>query len=319
MCYTIDINYLHFHIIWVKENCKEVFMLNPYSVLGVSKTASEKEIKSAFRKLAKQHHPDHNPNDKSAQDKFSKINQAYEILGDAKKRAQFDRGEIDGEGKPGFQGFTGADPFSSAGSSGGFNFKAERGFDASDILRDIFGASGASGSAFGMGANNSRKGADIAAEAYISLQQLIANEKIEVRLQNGKALKIQLPKYLEDGQVIRLRGQGEKQAFGPSGDALITIKIKKDPIFEVKGRDLYMDLPIQLKDAVQGGKISAETLDGTLAISIPEWSSSGKLFRLKGKGLPTKAGGRADLYIRLLIMLPDKQDKKLKALFNEDK
>lgn len=295
-------------------------MLNPYSVLGVSKTASEKEIKSAFRKLAKQYHPDHNPNDKSAQDNFAKINQAYEILGDAKKRAQFDRGEIDGDGKPGFQGFTGkANPFNSSGSSGGFNFKSERGFDASDILRDIFGAAGASDSAFGMGANSSIKAADIAAETSISLQQLIANEKINVRLPNGKALKIQLPKYLEDGQVIRLRGQGERQAFGPSGDALITIKIKKDPLFEVKGRDLYMDLPIQLKDAVQGGKISVASIDGTLAISIPEWSSSGKLFRLKGKGLPTKIGGRADLYIRLLIMLPDKQDKKLKALFNEDK
>lgn len=300
-----------------------MLMSNPYSVLGVGKTANEKEIKSAFRKLAKQYHPDRNPKDKTAQDKFAKINQAYEILGDQKKREQFDRGEIDAQGKPGFQGFAGTDPYARSGQtggnpfSGGFNFNADRGFDTSDILRDIFGASGARDSSFGSSA--SAKAADIQGETYITLQQLVANEKIEVRLQNGKILKIQIPSYLEDGQTIRLRGQGAKHSFGTSGDALITIHIKNDPKFNIKNRDLYMDFTVPLKEAVLGGKVPVDTLDGTLSITIPAWTSSGKLLRLKGRGLSTKAGGRADLYIRLLIVLPDTPNENLKALLKEVK
>ncbi len=308
-------------------------MRDPYTVLGVARTAKPQEIKSAFRKLAKQYHPDLHKDDKSAQDKFAEINQAYEILGDKEKKEKFDRGEIDAEGKPVFQGFAGggqgfggaqgfgsrSNPFGNGSSH--FEFRSgggNSGFDAGDIFRDLFGAGnganrGGGFSGFGSRsrAQAPRQGADIHASLDVTLEQLVGADKVEAIFPNGKKLKIKLPDYVEDGQTIRLKGQGETTPYGRPGDALVTIHIRKHPHIHVEGRALHLDLPVSLKDAVLGGKIPVDTLDGRIMLTIPAWSSSDKVLRLKGRGLPLKTGGRDDLYVHVRIMLPEGGDAGL--------
>lgn len=297
-------------------------MRDPYSVLGVAKSAKPEEIKSAFRKLAKKYHPDQNKDDPQAQTKFSEINQAYEIIGDKDRRAQFDRGEIDAEGKQTFQGFggggaAGGDPFAGfrqgAGQGG---FRQGGGFGgAEDIFSEIFGGG------FGGGrqrASRPAKGADLSATIFVSLEQVMGAEKVEAVFPNGKNLAIKLPAFVEDGQVIRLKGQGEQPMGGVAGDAMVTVKFKTHPRFEVKGRDLHLDLPVSIKEAVLGGRAEVETLTGRLAVKIPEWSSSDKVLRLKGKGLPVKTGGHADLFVHIRLMLPENGDEALKAFFEKE-
>jgi len=308
-------------------------MRNPYTVLGVAKTADEKQIKSAFRKLAMRYHPDHNKDDAAAQEKFAELNQAYEILSDKDKRAAFDRGEIDAEGKPQFQGGFGQGGFGGGGRGGNpfgnFDFGGgggRGGFGGNihideTILGDIFGHSGFSRGDFsraggrpGAGRQSPPRGADISAALELPLEQLVAAEKVEVTFSNGKHLKIKLPLYLENGQTIRLKGQGQQPAGGLAGDALVTIRFKPDPRFRLEGRVLHMDLPIGLKTAVLGGRETVKTLDGSIALTIPAWSGSDKILRLKDKGLPLAGGGRAPLYVHLRLMLPAEHDKKLEEL-----
>lgn len=308
-------------------------MRDPYTVLGVARTAKPQEIKSAFRKLAKQYHPDHNKGDKNAQDKFAEINQAYEIIGDKEKKAKFDRGEIDAEGKPVFQGFAGGGQgFGGAQGFGGrsnpfgngtshFEFRSgggNSGFDAGDIFRDLFGAGNGANRGGGFSGFGSRsraqapqQGPDIHASLSVTLEQLVGAEKVEAVFPNGKRLKIKLPDYVEEGQTIRLKGQGETVPYGRPGDALVTIHIKNHPHFRVEGRALHLDLPVSLKDAVLGARETVDTLDGRVALTIPAWSSSDKVLRLKGKGLPLKTGGRDDLYVHIRIMLPEGGDAGL--------
>ncbi|MDR6431624.1 DnaJ C-terminal domain-containing protein [Brucella pseudogrignonensis] len=303
-------------------------MRDPYSVLGVAKTAKPEEIKSAFRKLAKKYHPDQNQNDPKAQERFSEINQAYEIVGDKDKRGQFDRGEIDAEGKQAFQGFGGqggfggqsgfgggGDPFAGfrqrgGGQQGGFGGGAE------DILNDIFGG------AFGGGGGRARqrgpiKGDDLAASINITLEQAAGADKVEAVFPNGKHLKIKLPQFVEDGQTIRLKGQGEHVVGGTPGDALVTIHFKPSARFKLEGRDVHVDLPVELEDAALGGKAEVETLSGRIAVKVPAWSSSDKVLRLKGKGLPLKAGGHGDLYVHVRIMLPEGGDAELEEFLKK--
>ncbi|MDT6940241.1 DnaJ C-terminal domain-containing protein [Brucella pseudogrignonensis] len=302
-------------------------MRDPYSVLGVAKTAKPEEIKSAFRKLAKKYHPDQNKDDPKAQERFSEINQAYEIVGDKDKRGQFDRGEIDAEGKQAFQGFggqggfggqsgfAGGDPFAGfrqrgGGQQGGFGGGAE------DILNDLFGG------AFGGGRGGARqrgpmKGSDLAASINITLEQAAGADKVEAVFPNGKHLKIKLPQYVEDGQTIRLKGQGEHIVGGTPGDALVTIHFKPSARFRLEGRDVHVDLPVELADAALGGKAEVETLSGRIAVKVPAWSSSDKVLRLKGKGLPLKAGGHGDLYVHVRIMLPEGGDAELEEFLKK--
>lgn len=316
-------------------------MRDPYSVLGVAKSASDKEIKSAFRKLAKKYHPDANSKDPTAAGRFNEANQAYEIVGDKDKRAQFDRGEIDAEGKPKFQGFAGGDPFASSGpfaggrarpgGAGGFEYRSStkaEDFDADSIFSSLFegafggaGAGGARRSGAGGGFSGARKtaskGADIAANLSIDLQDVVSNEKVEVAFASGRKLAIRLPMGVEDGQTIRLRGQGQAApAGGEPGDALITIRITPHRRFRIDGRDLRCEVEVPLETAVLGGRLEVETLDGRVALNVPAWTSSGKTFRFKGKGLTTKEGGRGDLYLRAEIVLPDKDDE-LAALMRQ--
>ena len=303
-------------------------MRDPYAVLGVAKSASEKEIKSAFRKLAKIYHPD-TSKEKDAAARFNEANQAYEILGEKDKRAQFDRGEIDAEGKPKFQGFPGGgDPFGGGrrGGQSGFEFRSggpdeEAGF--SDFFQQAFGA-GARRSAggadpfanFGAARGGApAKGADINATLKVRLEEIVSGEKAEAVFPNGKHLAIRLPDGVEDGQTIRLKGQGQPSPNGgAAGDALVTIQFARNARFRPEGRDVVHDLPVPLTTAVLGGKVEVETLTGRISLTIPPWTNSGKTFRLRGKGLTTKTGGHGDLLASVRIMLPE-GDHDLEALF----
>ncbi|HDZ75722.1 MAG TPA: J domain-containing protein [Aurantimonas coralicida] len=300
-------------------------MRDPYAALGVAKSASEKDIKSAFRKLAKQYHPDANAKDPTAAARFNEANQAYEILGDKEKRAQFDRGEIDAEGKPKFQNFSGfgggagGSPFAGrrAGQPGGFEFRStgraeDFGEEStfSDFFEQAFRGAGAGRGGDRAGFSAAReaaaKAADIKANLRVRLADIVSNEKVEAIFPNGKRLAIRLPDGVEDGQVIRLKGQGQPAAYpgGAAGDALVTINFAAHPRFRVEGRDLVHDLPVPLRTAVLGGKVEVETLDGRIALSIPAWTDSGKTFRLRGKGLTAKSGGRGGLLATVQVMLP---------------
>ncbi|EJF87530.1 hypothetical protein ME1_01132 [Bartonella vinsonii subsp. arupensis OK-94-513] len=299
-------------------------MRDPYAILGVSRTARPQEIKSAFRKLAKKYHPDHNKDDVKAKEKFSEINQAYEIIGDKDKKAQFDRGEIDMEGKPLYQAYGAGENFGNShnpfsGGAKGFDFSSSggAGFDASDIFRDLFGRGGSFSNSRQY--THSQQGTHVRANLAITLEQMVGAEKVEAVFPNGKKLKIKLPDYVEDGQTIRLKGQGEEVPFGQAGDALITIQIQKHPRFRVEGRALHLDLPVSLQHAVLGAKEEVETLEGRVVLTLPAWSSSDRVLRLKGKGLRLKNGTRDDLYVHVRIMLPEGGDAALEQFLQMQK
>ncbi|PBC02012.1 J domain-containing protein [Mesorhizobium sp. WSM3860] len=307
-------------------------MRDPYEVLGVAKNASAKEIKSAYRKLAKQHHPDQNPNDPKAKERFAAANQAYEIVGDEKRRAAYDRGEIDADGKPRFQGFEGAaggDPFAGfrrQQGPGGAHFEFRSGrpggdpFDGnSDIFSQIFGE--AFSGARGPGRGDRRQpvqAPDLNVTLDITVEEAATAEKVTAMFPDGRKMAVKLPAYVEEGQTIRLKGQGE-QGPGEPGDALVKIHIRRHPRYRIEGRDLHVDLPVELADAVLGAKVAVETPTGRLAVNVPAWSSSDKVLRLKGRGLPEKVGGHGDLYAHVRLMLPEGGDADLEALMRRRK
>ncbi|PBB98506.1 J domain-containing protein [Mesorhizobium sp. WSM3862] len=307
-------------------------MRDPYEVLGVAKNASAKEIKSAYRKLAKQHHPDQNPNDPKAKERFAAANQAYEIVGDEKRRAAYDRGEIDADGKPRFQGFEGAaggDPFAGfrrQQGPGGAHFEFRTGrpggdpFDGnSDIFSQIFGEAFSGGRGPGRGDRRQPVQApDLNVTLDITVEEAATAEKVTAMFPDGRKMAVKLPAYVEEGQTIRLKGQGE-QGPGQPGDALVKIHIRRHPRYRIEGRDLHVDLPIELADAVLGAKVAVETPTGKLAVNVPAWSSSDKVLRLKGRGLPEKVGGHGDLYAHVRLMLPEGGDADLEALMRKRK
>jgi len=292
-------------------------MRDPYTVLGLAKSASAAEIKSAFRKLAKKYHPDQSKEPK-AKERFAEIGQAYEIIGDEKKRAAFDRGEIDAEGKPRapqFEGF-GAGP----GAGGDFrNFHFEfgggdmggaRNFDA-DILSEMLGG--------GRRARGPAKGEDVAVSVSVPLAQVATGGEVRVSLPNGKTLDVAIPVGFEDGKAIRLRGQGQPAPRnGAAGDAIVTVHYAPHPFFRVEGRNLRLDLPIALYEAVLGAKVRAPTLAGAVEIAVPPGTSSGRVMRLRGKGLPSTGEAPAgDMFIALRIALPASEDSALSDLMRE--
>lgn len=319
-------------------------MKNPYTVLGVNKSSNEKDVKSAFRKMAKKFHPDQNPNDPKAQAKFAEVNQAYEVIGDKEKRGQFDRGEIDGEGKP--KGFAGG-PFGGAGghprgargrqqggAHGGMGGASNPfGADAEDILSQMFGGMGAGqqgggqqGGPFG-GAGNpfggqqrqqaKPKSADVKVKVAVRLDDL-ARGKVNVTLPDGTRVAASIPAGAKDGQTIRLAEKAPQAPMSAQkpGDVLATFVFKSDPRFRVEGTDLRGTVNVPLDVAVLGGTVSVETLDGKIALKIPAWSNSGKVFRLKGRGLPKK-GGSGDLMIVTSLQLPDEPNAELTALMEK--
>ena len=298
-------------------------MRNPYDVLGVPKGASEADIKKAFRKLAKTYHPDSNK-DPKAKDRFSEINTAYEIVGDKDKRGQFDRGEIDGDGKPRASGFEGFGGFGGggAGRGGAFDFEgmargrggAGGGGIGEDIFSHLFGeAFRAGGAGPGGGrAGASARGEDVAAELSVSLEQVASEEKLRLALPGGREVDVVVPKGVVDGQTIRLRGLGAPG--GPRsepGDALLTIRVQPHPRFKPEGADLRVAVDLALEDAVLGGTLRVPTLTGAVEMKVPAMTSSGRTFRLRGKGLPRKDGTRGDLFATTAIALPAADDPAL--------
>ncbi len=301
-------------------------MRDPYDVLGVGRTASEAEVKKAYRRLAKTWHPDRNQNDPKAREKFSELNNAYEIIGDADKRKKFDAGEIDAEGKPrfsGFEGFAGgARPGAGRGGFENFHFgfgsepggfrqgRGGAGFDASDIFSDFFGAEAAGR----QGARRARAGADVRSEATITLQEAVKGVALRITLPNGRDLEVSIPPGVTDGQTVRLKGQGHPgPAGGTAGDVLVTVRVRPDRRFAVEGHDLRLRLPVRLDEAVLGAKVRTPTLEGVVELTIPANSSTGRTLRLRGKGLP-HADGRGDLLVTIDVMLPPDGDRDLEDL-----
>jgi len=302
-------------------------MRDPYEVLGVPRGASAAAIKSAYRKLAKKHHPDSNKNDPKAAARFSELNTANEILGDEDKRRQFDRGEIDGEGKPRFQGFPGGGGGPGArGGPGGFetySFRSGGGPGGSgggfeDILNSMFGgaARGArqGGGSFEFDTGGIGLDLDLSVAMTVTLEEAVNGAEKRVRLPSGKELNVKVPAGVTSGQQIRLKGQGESAPGHQPGDLLITVNIAPHPFFKVDGSDLKVDLPITLYEAVLGGKVRVPTLGSAVELTLPKNTSSGRIFRLKGKGLPKAAGVVGDLFITTRIVLPDGNDAELEAL-----
>ena len=307
-------------------------MRDPYEVLGVPRGASAAAIKSAYRKLAKKHHPDANKNDPKSAARFSELNSANEIIGDEAKRKQFDRGEIDAEGKPRFQGFPGGDPRGRAAARGGFESHIFRtgggpggggggGFE--DILNSMFGgaAAAARGPAPAAPSNSTPAASaldlDLSVAMTVSLEEAVKGVEKRVRLPSGKELNVKIPAGVVAGQQIRLKGQGETAPGHRPGDLLITVSIAPHAFFKVDGSDLRVDLPITLYEAVLGGKVRVPTLGGAVELSIPKNTSSGRTFRLKGKGLPKAGGATGDLFVTTRIMLPDGNDAELEALMQK--
>jgi len=309
-------------------------MRDPYDILGVAKAADEAEIKRAYRRLAKKLHPDANQDDPKAQDKFSELNSAYEIVSDKDKRGQYDRGEIDAEGKPrapdfasgfgggrqrpgGFSGFDGDTIFES------FSFGPEGvrrgrrgGGESFEDASDLFGFGRQRRSAGG--GFTPPAGADVELTLSVSYEEAREGCSKRVHLPNGKLFDVKIAANTLEGHRMRLKGQGEVSPMGgAAGDAYVTITYAAHPQFRREGEDLRLDVAVPLEDAVLGAKVRVQTLSGAVELTVPAWTSSGRVFRLRGKGLPKAAGGHGDLLANISVMLPADQDADLEALMRK--
>jgi DnaJ-class molecular chaperone len=292
---------------------------DPYQELGVSRGASADEIRKAFRKLAKAHHPDANPGNKTSEERFKRVSAAFDLLGDPDKRKKFDAGEIDADGRETMRGYAGGGPWGSGGpggggfQQGGYRSESFEGVDLGDILGEMFGgrAGGRGGAGGGFG-GFSQRGADVRAKLDIDLEEAIAGGKKRIAFSDGRTIDVSIPKGAQDGQTLRLKGQGSPGRSGP-GDAFIELAIRPHPVFRVEGDVLVMDLPVTVYDAVLGGKVEAATPDGAVTLTVPKGSNSGSRLRLKGRGLAGPGGKRGDLFARLVVTLPDGADPDLEA------
>jgi DnaJ-class molecular chaperone len=296
-------------------------MQDPYRVLNVSRRAGPAAIKAAYRELAKRLHPDRNPGDPGAEQRFKQVTRAYELLRDPAKRAQFDRGMIDADGKPQFGGFgfgrgAGTRPGAQAGARPG-----APGMGGDGLFEKIFGG------AFGWGApgggpsvDDRRADAPESARARgldrrhrVEVDFLLAARGGRQRLELGdRVLEIDIPPGTEDGRVLRLKAQGAKGSpGGPPGDALVTIAVRPHKHFSLHGKDVHLELPISLPEAIQGAKITVPTIDGPVRISVPPGSNSGRSLRLKGRGVAAPGALRGDQYVRLVVVLPEGPDAEL--------
>jgi DnaJ-class molecular chaperone len=288
-------------------------MADPYSTLGVARGATEAEIKSAYRKLAKELHPDKNRDNPKAAEKFSAATNAYDLLSDKDKRARFDRGEIDGDGNP-------TAPFGfGGGGGGGFRGQPGGGFesggaDFGDIFEGLFGGAGrraGGGGGFGRQAPPP-KGANVAYRLAVQFADAATLAPQRITLQDGKTIDLKLPAGVESGTQMRLSGKGQ-QGPGGAGDAIVTIEVKPHAFFTRDGDNVRLDLPITLDEAVKGGKVKVPTVDGPVMLGVPAGAASGKTLRLRGKGFTGKDGARGDQLVTLLIDVPA-DDPAIQAL-----
>lgn len=281
-------------------------MADPYQLLGVARTASDEEIKKAYRKLAKKLHPDVNPGNKKVETQFKEVTAAYDFLSDPEKRQRYDRGEIDESGQPrGFGGF-------SQGRRGGGKRPGSFGLDdedgAEDVLRDFFG--------FGnrQRAHMRMRGADVSYQVEVSFIEAALGGKKRISLTDGKTIEVAIPPGTENGQTLRLKGQGLAGAGGASaGDAFVEVQVGEHPLFKRDGFDISMECPITLPEAVLGATITVPTIDGKVALKLPKDSNTGTQLRLKGKGIANpKTNQRGDQYVRFKIVLPEQVDQDLR-------
>lgn len=303
-------------------------MRNPYDILGVPKTATTDEIKSAYRKLAKKHHPDLNPGKKDAEQKFKEAVNAHDLLSDPVKRARYDRGEIDemGNERPFGRGFgngrggTWRTSTNQGGRSGEDPFSQFGGVE--DILAEFMGAAtrgrrGANIGGEGSGGFGAARGGDVTYSLSVSLPESCLGSKQRVTLSNGRTIDIAIPAGTADGHKLRLRGQGNSGPAG-AGDAIIDIRVEPHPFFTRKDNDILLDVPISLPEAVSGASIKVPTLEGNVTVKVPQGASSGTKLRLKGKGVPAAQGDqRGDLFVKLSIALPDPLPDDLKEMIEK--
>jgi DnaJ-class molecular chaperone len=281
---------------------------DPYEVLGVKKDSSQADIQKAYRRLAKKLHPDLNPGNQAAEEQFKEASAAYDLLSDAEKRAKFDRGEIDASGSERprhgyYRDFSGGESSNPYASDAGFADFA----DADDILSEIFGRGGRS--------RMRMRGSDVHYRLSLDFLDAVNGARRSVTLPDGSVLDVTIPPGTRDGQILRLRGKGRPGiGDGPPGDALIEIEVQPHPLFTREGDDIYLDLPISLRDAVLGAKMKVPTPTGSVTMTIPKWTNTGKKLRLKGKGVPRADGSRGDEYVTLKIVLPEKPDPELERL-----
>ncbi len=276
---------------------------DPYQELGVSRSADADTLRKSFRKLAKELHPDRNPGDAKAEERFKRVSGAFDILGDPEKKGRFDRGEIDADGRETARGFDprGGGGGRSPGGPGGFGARFE-GADLEDILGDIFTRGGPGPRPGGFGA---ARGPDVRSRLEIDLEEAIRGGAKRVAFPDGRQLDVTIPKAAHEGQVLRLKGQGQPGRAGP-GDALVELAIRPHPVYRRDGVDLHMDLPVTLYDAVLGAKVQAPTPEGEVSLTVPKGTTSGAVLRLKGRGASDGATGRrGDLFAKLIVALPE--------------
>jgi DnaJ-class molecular chaperone len=279
---------------------------DPYATLGVKKDASQADIQKAYRRLAKKHHPDLNPGNSSAEEKFKEITAAYDLLSDPEKRAKFDRDEVDASGaeRPRqryYRDFADQDGWSGYTTSSGFADFGD--FTSSeDILSEIFGRSGRA----------RRRGQDVHYHLELSFLDAVNGGRQSLTLPDGSNLNVNIPPGTRDGQTLRLKGKGRSAGgASPPGDALVEVSVLPHPYFTLKGDDIYLDLPISIKEAVLGAKVAVPTPRGTITATVPKWSNTGRVLRLRGRGVPHPDGSKGDEYVTLKIMLPKRLDPDL--------
>ena len=282
---------------------------DPYTVLGVRRDADQEEIRRAFRKLAKLHHPDLNPGKKEAEARFKSMNAAYDLLSDPEKRARFDRGEIDANGaerpdRAYYRAYADGAQGARQPHSG-----PPPDFDINDVFADVFGARRRGGGGSG---GPKRRGGDRTLTLTIDFLEAINGAKKRVWPSPEKSVDVTIPPGFRDGQVLRLQGQGEPgMGGGPAGDAMIEVHVKPHLYFHRENSDIRVEVPVTLTEAVLGAKINVPTVSGAVAMTVPKGSDTGTVLRLRGRGVPSPGGHRGDQYVTLKIVLGDKPDAEL--------
>jgi DnaJ-class molecular chaperone len=288
-------------------------MADLYTVLGVARNASDEDIRKAYRKLAKENHPDLHPGNAEAERRFKEIAAAYDILGDAEKRKRYDAGEIDESGteRPERKFYR---EYAEAGP--GFKYERRGGFeDLGDVFSDLFGQARSRGGPGGS-APLQMKGGDVRYSLTVDFLEAVNGAKKRVDMPDRRSLDITIPPGLQDGQTLRLKGQGTPGlGGGPPGDALIEVAVRPHPMFRREGNDIKSVVPITLKEALAGGTVRVATITGPVALKIPKGSNSGRILRLRGKGAPDPQSlRRGDHLVELRVMLPDKPDAEFEGL-----